>query len=111
MKTPEERLTRGIGNYIHCTDYEDAIQAMKDFAIEYHESEVKKLHLQNVNGSAFVIMFQKKPLNNILFQSNKEARNYIKMQNPKRRFKEFEENVFVCSRYGTIFEIVELHYR
>jgi len=69
------------------------------------------LHLQRVSGSAFVIMFQKKPLKNILFQSDKEARNYIKMQNPKRKFKEPKENVFVCSRYGTTFEIVELHYR
>ena len=67
--------------------------------------------LPYVSGSAFVIMFQKKPLKNILFQSDKEARNYIKMQNPKRTFKEPKENVFVCSRYGTTFEIVELHYR
>ena len=67
--------------------------------------------LPHVSGSAFVIMFQKKPLKNILFQSDKEARNYIKMQNPKRTFKEPKKNVFVCSRYGTTFEIVELHYR
>lgn len=67
--------------------------------------------IPHVSGSAFVIMFQKKPLKNILFQSDKEARNYIKMQNPKRKFKEPKENVFVCSRYGTTFEIVELHYR
>jgi hypothetical protein len=111
MKTPEERIIRGTGNFIHCTDYEDAIQAMKEYAIDYHESEVKKLHLQNVNGSAFVIMYQKKPLKNILFPSCDEARNYIKMQHPKRTFKEPKENVFVCSRYGTTFEIVELHYR
>ena len=69
------------------------------------------LHLQNVSGSAFAIMFQKKPLKNILFQNIEEARNYIKMQNPKRKFKEPKENVFVCSRYGTTFEIIELHYR
>lgn len=67
--------------------------------------------LPHISGSAFVIMFQKKPLKNILFQSDKEARNYIKMQNPKRKFKEPKENVFVCSRYGTTFEIIELHYR
>lgn len=67
--------------------------------------------LPHVSGSAFVIIFQKKPLKNILFQSDKEARNYIKMHNPKRTFKEPKENVFVCSRYGTTFEIIELHYR
>lgn len=64
-----------------------------------------------VSGSAFVIMYQKKPLKNILFQNCDLARNYIKMQNPTRTFNEPEENVFVCSRYGTTFQIVELHYR
>ncbi len=48
MKTPEERITRGTGNFIHCTDYEEAIQAMKEYAKEYHESKVKKLHLLNI---------------------------------------------------------------
>lgn len=38
MKTPEEFLTRGKGNFINCTDYDDAIQAMKDYA----EQEVAK---------------------------------------------------------------------
>jgi len=60
--------------------------------------------------TAFVIMFQKKPLKNLVFQKEEEARNYIKMQNPKRNFKEPKENVFVCSRYGSTFEIVELQY-
>lgn len=34
MKTPEEFLTRGKGNFINCTDYDDAIQAMKDYAAQ-----------------------------------------------------------------------------
>ena len=63
------------------------------------------------NGSAWCIIHQNKPLKNILFKSDKEARNYIKMQNSKRKFKEPNENVFVCLRYGTTFRIVELHYR
>ena len=37
MKTPEERLTRGKGNFINCTDYDDAIEAMKQYAIDYHQ--------------------------------------------------------------------------
>lgn len=40
MKTPEERLTRGKGNFINCTDYDDAVQAMKEYAIEYHEQQL-----------------------------------------------------------------------
>ena len=30
MKTPEEMIKRGEGNFLHCTDYEDAIEAMKE---------------------------------------------------------------------------------
>ena len=35
MKTPEEFLTRGKGYFINCTDYDDAIQAMKDYAQQF----------------------------------------------------------------------------
>jgi hypothetical protein len=28
--TAEEMLTRGTGNFIHCTDYEDAVKVIKD---------------------------------------------------------------------------------
>lgn len=51
MKTPEERLSRGNGSFINCTDYDDAIIAMKQYAIEYHESEVNKLKQADVSGS------------------------------------------------------------
>jgi hypothetical protein len=73
-------------------------------------SQVKLCNIPHVSGSC-IIMFQKKPLKNILFQSIEEARNYIKMQNSSRTFKEIKENVFVCSRYGTVYEIIELNYR
>lgn len=43
MKTPEEFLTRGKGNFINCTDYDDAIEAMKDYA----EQEVAKVISSN----------------------------------------------------------------
>lgn len=48
MKTPEERLTRGKGNFINCTDYDNAIEAMKEHAIEYHEQQVKKMNIPDV---------------------------------------------------------------
>jgi len=51
MKTPEERLTRGKGNFINCTDYDDAIKAMKEYAIEYHEQQVKNLNIPAVINS------------------------------------------------------------
>lgn len=31
MKKPEEMLKRGEGNFLHCTDYEDAIDAIKEY--------------------------------------------------------------------------------
>lgn len=40
MKTPEEFLTRGKGNFINCTDYDDAIQAMKDYADEVVKNNI-----------------------------------------------------------------------
>ena len=40
--TPEEYITRGQGNYHHCTDYETAIEAMKKFAADYHSSILEK---------------------------------------------------------------------
>jgi len=100
-------------NELYVDEFTDELiyELNKELAKENAKTSESTCNLQNVNGSAFVIMFQKKPLKNILFQSDKEARNYIKMQNPKRTFKEPKENVFVCSRYGTTFEIVELHYR
>jgi hypothetical protein len=39
MKTPEEILKRGTGNFIHCTDYEDAIEAMIEYGNQmYNEA-------------------------------------------------------------------------
>lgn len=43
MKTPEEFLTRGTGRFVNCTDYDDAIKAMK----EYAEQEVAKVISSN----------------------------------------------------------------
>lgn len=59
MKTPEEYLSRGTGNFINCTDYDDAIVAMKQFAKDYHENEVKKLKekstvCDNCEGGIFI---------------------------------------------------------
>lgn len=39
MKRPEEFLMRGNGQFINCTDYDDAIQAMKDYANEVVKNE------------------------------------------------------------------------
>ena len=43
MKTPEEMLNRGNGNFINCTDYDDAIKAMKEYAAQ----EVAKVIFSN----------------------------------------------------------------
>ena len=62
--------------------------------------------------SAFVIMHKGAVYKNIFFSGVEQARNWIKFNYPKRRFKEPQENVFVCSNYGTKFEVVEIkHFR
>ena len=57
---------------------------------------------------AFVIMHKGSVNKNVFFSSVEQARNWIGFNYPKRRFKEPEENVFVCSNYGTTFKIVEI---
>lgn len=54
MKQPEEYLTRGKGNFINCTDYDDAIAAMKQYAQDYHQDKVKNLSLSDVSNSVCV---------------------------------------------------------
>ena len=62
--------------------------------------------------SAFVIMHKGAVNKNIFFSNVEHARNWIKFNYPKRRFKEPQENVFVCLNYGTTFKIVEIrHFR
>ena len=85
-------------------DYENLVNGVVS-------EDEKALHKQNVSGSSWTIMHKQKPLKNILFKTPEEARNYVKMNNPKRKFLEPFKNVFVCSRYGTRFEIIELNYR
>lgn len=41
MKKPEEMLKRGKGNFLHCTDYEDAIEAMKEYGKQCWEAACK----------------------------------------------------------------------
>jgi len=63
---------------------------------------------ETLENEKCIILHQGKVLNNLLFNSIKEARNWIKMTFSKRRFKEPKENVFVDSRYGTTFKIIIL---
>lgn len=55
-----------------------------------------------------VILHQGKILKNLYFESLQVARNYLKMNYYNRKFKEPEENVFVCTRFGSTFKIIEL---
>ena len=42
-RKPEEFLVRGKGSFINCTDYDDAIQAMKEYASQFHpKAEIKE---------------------------------------------------------------------
>lgn len=55
-----------------------------------------------------IILHKGEPLNNLCFETVDKARNWLKMNYSKRRFKEDQENVFVCARFGSIFKIKEL---
>lgn len=50
MKTPEEFLSRGTGNFINCTDYDDAVIAIKLYAKEAINEIVKEYKLQTFNA-------------------------------------------------------------
>ena len=56
----------------------------------------------------YVIMHGNKVFRGLYFTSVKLARNYIKMQYPKRHFKELSENKFTDTQYGATFEILVL---
>lgn len=49
-KTPEQFLSRGIGNFINCTDYDDAISVIKTL-IEDYEDRIVKLHAKHFKES------------------------------------------------------------
>ena len=57
----------------------------------------------------YIIMKGKKVYESKYFPNVEKARNFIKMRNPSRRFKEPEENKFVCTRFGTTFEIETIY--
>jgi hypothetical protein len=42
MKTKEEFLTRGEGNFINCTDYDSALEAMQLYATQESAKAVAK---------------------------------------------------------------------
>lgn len=56
----------------------------------------------------FVIMHKNVVHKGSFYLSAEEARNWIKMNNPKRKFKEPEKNVLVCTYSGATFKIIEL---
>lgn len=56
----------------------------------------------------FVIVKQGDIFDDKFFVSNEDAREYLKSQYPRRRFKEDEPNKLICAYYGTIFRIKEV---
>ncbi len=46
MKEPEDFLTKGKGNFINCCDYDDAIQAIKDYAAQFQNQP--KLNIPDI---------------------------------------------------------------
>jgi hypothetical protein len=81
---------------------------------DYHELDdmFKGLEDEEPEMRGFwIILHQGKPLNDFLFTSDLEARNYVKMTYPKRRFIEPKDNIFIDKNYGAKFEIINLKSR
>lgn len=72
MKSAAERITRGKGNFINCTDYDDAVKAINETA-----SEVRSEMLEFAEWCM--------DAKNILFRDNDDYEFIV----PKSRF-EFE---------------------
>jgi hypothetical protein len=56
----------------------------------------------------FIILYKGQVFHNTFFHSTKLARNYLKFKFSSRNFKEPVNNTFVCTRYGTKLEIIQL---
>lgn len=61
-----------------------------------------------MNDNVYVIMHKNVVHKGNFFLSNEAARNWVKMNNPKRKFKEPTENMLVCTYTGATFKIVKL---
>lgn len=56
-----------------------------------------------------VIIHKKSVYKNMLFDNAQQAKKWLRLQQPKRRWKMIQnESVFVCCLYGSKFEFVEL---
>lgn len=55
-------------------------------------------------------MHANKVLNNLFFDSDSQAKNYLKFLSPKRKWKRPDDNTFVCVLSGAIFRIKELNH-
>jgi len=47
MKSPEEFLSRGHGRFINCTDYDDAVRSIRDYAGQLKEFIIDYLRTQH----------------------------------------------------------------
>lgn len=55
----------------------------------------------------FVILHKNRIFNNVYFNNEEEAYNYICMRNPRKTFtKWYGQNVFIANKSGSKFEIV-----
>ena len=79
-----------------------------DKTIKNNKREMNTFANQSKYNEHWIIIHKGMPFMNKIFNSDKQARNWIKMEYSTRRFKEPEENIFVCKQYGTTFKIIQL---
>jgi len=66
----------GLGAIAEDTMLEDYVKACEAIAVRYHESEVKKLHIQNVSKRYFLfgcVNADKQKLNKLIIADDKES--------------------------------------
>lgn len=56
----------------------------------------------------YIILHKGVPHKGYYFESVEQARNWLKMNYPNRRFKESQRNILVCVNHGSKFEIITI---
>ncbi len=76
--------------------------------IREEKSLIERMVNREFGDVPCVIMHKNTVYKGLLFDNVLKARNYLKMCNTKRRFKEPTTNTFICTQHGTRFEVLIL---
>ncbi len=116
----KDNIIRTIRKHIEFNWTVDTVNGKPTFTFDLNNSSLDKIATLlepevnfvssdvPISGGAWAILHKGQIYKNLFFTSLKEARNKIKFDYPKKRFKEETENILVCAYYGTTFKIIEI---